>query len=63
MKYFFFAKTASYWQYLVTVSSIGTAVFMDFTGWSLFVALAIIIVGASVEAVIECLDKKEPRHD
>ena len=58
MKYFLFAKTISYWQYLVMVSAIGAAAFMDFTGWSLFVALAIIIAGASVEAVIEHLDEE-----
>ena len=63
MKYFLFAKTSSYWQYLVTVSAVGAAIFMGFTGWSLLVALAIIITGASVEVAIEYLDKKEPRHD
>ena len=63
MKYFLFAKTSSSWQYLVTTSAIGAAALMGFTGWSLFVALGIIIVGASVEAVIEYMDKKEPRHD
>ena len=58
MKYFFFVKAISYWQYLVMVSAIGAAALMDFTGWSLFLALAIIIVGASVEAVIEHLDEE-----
>lgn len=63
MKYFLFARTSSYWQYLVTTSAIGAAALMGFTGWSLFVVLGFVIAGASVEAAIECLDKKEPRHE
>lgn len=53
MQDFLFAKTVSYWQYLVMCTAVGTTVFMGFTGWSLLLALSILVSGASVEAVVE----------
>ena len=61
MRYFLFAKTISYWQYLIMCAAIGAAIFIGFTGWSLLAALSILVVGAGIEAVVECLDKQEPR--
>ncbi|MGY1448723.1 hypothetical protein ACW582_16200 [Pseudomonas chlororaphis] len=62
MKYFLFAPTISYWQWLVMSAAVLVAALMGFSPWSALAWLGIVIFGGAIEAVFGGLQqsKKTP---
>ncbi|MBD8235639.1 hypothetical protein SOM46_09300 [Pseudomonas fluorescens] len=54
MKYFLFAPTISYWQWLVMSSGLALTAWLG-NGWGLIACLCVVIVGAAVEGVVEAV--------
>jgi hypothetical protein len=54
MKFFLFAPTISYWQWLVMSTGLALALWLG-NGWGLIAFLGIVIVGGAVEGIVEAV--------
>ncbi|MGY1448757.1 hypothetical protein ACW582_16370 [Pseudomonas chlororaphis] len=53
MRYFLFAPTISYWQYLTMSAAVLVAALMRFDGYAIFAWLGIVIVGGAIEGIAD----------